>query len=121
HSAVSRVAGKLGSITITAYSAGHSLGGTIWKIQQSQESILYAVDWSLSRDNCLRGAGFLSGEDGRVQEALLRPTALVCSTRNAMISNISGGRKKRDEILLDTIRTVAREQGGTVLIPTDSV
>ncbi|TGZ85406.1 hypothetical protein EX30DRAFT_337769 [Ascodesmis nigricans] len=121
HSAVSRVAGKLGSITITAYSAGHTLGGTIWKIQQSQESIVYAVDWNLSRDNCLRGAGFLSNEDGRVQEVLRRPSALVCSARNAQISNIAGGRKRRDELLLDTIRKVAKEQGGTVLIPTDSV
>jgi cleavage and polyadenylation specificity factor subunit 2 len=120
HSAVSRVAGKLGSITITAYSAGHSLGGTIWKIQQAQESIVYAVDWNLSRENCLRGAAFL-GEGGRVQDALLKPTALVCSSRNATVTNVAGGRKKRDEVLLETIHKVAVEKGGTVLIPTDSV
>jgi len=121
HSAVARVAGKLGSVTITAYSAGHSLGGTIWKIQQAQESIVYAVDWNLSRENCLRGAAFLSGEGGRVQESLLKPTALVCSSKNATVTNMAGGRKKRDEILLDTIRKTAVENGGTVLIPTDSV
>ncbi|KAF8251201.1 hypothetical protein K440DRAFT_615779 [Wilcoxina mikolae CBS 423.85] len=121
HSAVARVAGKLGSVTITAYSAGHSLGGTIWKIQQAQESIVYAVDWNLSRENCLRGAAFLGGEGGRVQEALLKPTALVCSSKNATITNMAGGRKKRDEILLETIRKTAVERGGTVLIPTDSV
>lgn len=115
HSAVARVAGKLGSVTITAYSAGHSLGGTIWKIQQAQESIVYAVDWNLSRENCLRGAAFLG------QEALLKPTALVCSSRNATVTNMAGGRKKRDEILLETIRKTAVEKGGTVLIPTDSV
>jgi cleavage and polyadenylation specificity factor subunit 2 len=121
HSAVARVAGKLGSVTITAYSAGHSLGGTIWKIQQAQESIVYAVDWNLSRENCLRGAAFLGGEGGRVQEALLKPTALVCSSKNATITNMAGGRKKRDEVLLETIRKTAVEKGGTVLIPTDSV
>ncbi|KAI5853835.1 beta-lactamase-like protein [Tricharina praecox] len=121
HSAVARVAGKLGSVTITAYSAGHSLGGTIWKIQQAQESIVYAVDWNLSRENCLRGAAFLSGEGGRVQEALLKPTALVCSSKNATVTNMAGGRKKRDGILLDMIRKVAVQNGGTVLIPTDSV
>ncbi|KAA8909573.1 beta-lactamase-like protein [Sphaerosporella brunnea] len=121
HSAVARVAGKLGSVTITAYSAGHSLGGTIWKIQQAQESIVYAVDWNLSRENCLRGAAFLGGEGGRVQEALLKPTALVCSSKNATTTNIAGGRKKRDEVLLETIRKTAVEKGGTVLIPTDSV
>ena len=121
HSAVARVAGKLGSVTITAYSAGHSLGGTIWKIQQAQESIVYAVDWNLSRENCLRGAAFLGGEGGRVQEALLKPTALVCSSKNATITNMAGGRKKRDQILLDMIRKTAVQNGGTVLIPTDSV
>jgi len=121
HSAVARVAGKLGSVTITAYSAGHSLGGTIWKIQQAQETIVYAVDWNLSRENCLRGAAFLSGEGGRVQEALLKPTALVCSSKNATITNLAGGRKKRDHILLDMIRKTAVQNGGTVLIPTDSV
>ncbi|KAI5793220.1 beta-lactamase-like protein [Geopyxis carbonaria] len=121
HSAVARVAGKLGSVTITAYEAGHTLGGTIWKIQQAQESIVYAVDWNLSRDNCLRGAAFLGGEGGRVQEQLARPTALVCSAKNASITNITGGRKKRDEMLLETIKRVAVDNNGTVLIPTDSV
>ncbi|KAI5820210.1 beta-lactamase-like protein [Pyronema omphalodes] len=121
HTALARVSGKLGSVTITAYSAGHSLGGTIWKIQQAQESIVYAVDWNLSRENCLRSAAFLGGEGGRVQEALLKPTALVCSAKNSMVSNMAGGRKKRDEILLETIRRTAIEKGGTVLIPTDSV
>lgn len=119
--AASRVAGKLGSVTITAYSAGHSLGGTIWKIQQAQESIVYAVDWNISRENCLRGAAFLGGEGGRIVDALLKPTALVCSAKNASITNIAGGRKKRDDLLLDAIKKTAVERGGTVLIPVDSV
>ncbi|RPA94648.1 hypothetical protein L873DRAFT_1700758 [Choiromyces venosus 120613-1] len=120
HSAVARVSGKLGSITITAYSAGHSLGGTIWKIQQVQESIVYAVDWNHSRENCLRGAGFLSG-GGVSVETLGKPTALICSARNSEVVSMAGGRKKRDEILLDAIKKTALEKGGTVLIPTDSV
>lgn len=121
HSAAARVSGKLGSITITAYSAGHTLGGTIWKIQQAQESIVYAVDWNHSRENCLRGAAFLSGGGGVPVETLGRPTALVCSAKNSEVVNIAGGRKKRDEMLLESIKKTALERGGTVLIPTDSV
>lgn len=120
HSAVARVSGKLGSITITAYSAGHSLGGTIWKIQQAQESIVYAVDWNHSRENCLRGAGFLTG-GGVSLETLGKPTALICSARNSEVVSMAGGRKKRDEMLLDAIKKTALENNGTVLIPTDSV
>lgn len=120
HSAAARVSGKLGSITITAYSAGHTLGGTIWKIQQAQESIVYAVDWNHSRENCLRAAAFLSG-GGVPVETLGRPTALVCSAKNSEVVNIAGGRKKRDEMLLEAIKRTALEKGGTVLIPTDSV
>lgn len=121
HSAVAKVPGKLGSVTITAHSAGHSLGGTMWNIKQAQESIVYAIDWNLSRENCLRGAAFLGGEGGKVQEALLKPTVLVCSAKNAMITNMAGGRRKRDEVLLEAIRKTAVGKGGTVLIPTDSV
>ncbi|KAL7274452.1 hypothetical protein RUND412_002645 [Rhizina undulata] len=120
HSAAARVSGKLGSITITAYSAGHTLGGTIWKIQQAQESIVYAVDWNHSRENCLRGAAFLSG-GGVSVETLGRPTALVCSAKNSEVVNIASGRKKRDEMLLNAIRRTAVQRGGVVLIPTDSV
>ena len=120
HSAAARVSGKLGSITITAYAAGHSLGGTIWKVQQAQEAIVYAVDWNHSRENCLRGAGFISG-GGVSVETLGKPTALICSAKNSEVVNVAGGRKKRDEMLLEAIKKTALEKGGTVLIPTDSV
>jgi len=120
HSAIAMVSGKLGSITITAYPAGNSLGGTIWKIQQAQESIVYVVDWNHSRENCLRGAGFLTGR-GVSQETLGKPTALICSARNSEVVSMADGRKKGDEMLLDAIKKTALENNGTVLIPTDVV
>lgn len=86
------------------------------------ESIVYAVDWNQARENVLAGAAWLGGSDGggaEVIEELRKPTALVCSARGAEKNAIAGGRKKRDELLLEMIRTtVAR--GGTVLIPTDT-
>lgn len=38
--------GKCLGITITAYAAAHTIGGTIWKIKQDTEEIVYAVDFN---------------------------------------------------------------------------
>ncbi|KAL8699820.1 MAG: hypothetical protein Q9201_005787 [Fulgogasparrea decipioides] len=111
----------LNGLKITAYNAGHTLGGTIWHIQHGMESIVYAVDWNQVRENVFGGAAWLdaSGGGAEVIEQLRKPTALVCSSRGAEKSSLTGGRRRRDELLLDTIRaTVAK--GGTVLIPTDT-
>lgn len=38
--------GKCQGITITAYAAAHTIGGTIWKIKQDTDEIVYAVDFN---------------------------------------------------------------------------
>ena len=86
------------------------------------ESIVYAVDWNQARENVFAGAAWLGGAGGggaEVIEELRKPTALVCSARGAEKNAIAGGRKKRDDLLLDMIRTTV-SKGGTVLIPTDT-
>ncbi|KAL8925137.1 MAG: hypothetical protein Q9208_003642 [Pyrenodesmia sp. 3 TL-2023] len=111
----------LNGLKVTAYNAGHTLGGTIWHLQHGMESIVYAVDWNQVRENVLGGAAWLdaSGGGAEVIEQLRKPTALVCSSRGAEKISLTGGRKRRDDLLLDTIRaTIAK--GGTVLIPTDT-
>lgn len=112
----------LGGLTITAFGAGHSLGGTIWHIQHGLESIVYAVDWNQARENVLPGAAWLSGAatgGAEIVEQLKRPTAMVCSSRGTETLQSSGQQKKKDALLLELIRnTVGR--GGSVLIPTDS-
>ena len=112
----------LNGLTITAYNAGHTLGGTIWHIQHGMESVVYAVDWNQVRENVLSGAAWLgaSGAGGaEVIEQLRKPTALICSARGVEYTAPAGGRVRRDELLLDMIRsTIAK--GGTVLIPTDT-
>ena len=86
------------------------------------ESIVYAVDWNQARENVLAGAAWLGGSGGGGAEVIAelhKPTAMICSARGAEKNAIAGGRKKRDDVLLDLIRsTVAK--GGTVLIPTDT-
>ncbi|KAG6036029.1 hypothetical protein E4U41_005833 [Claviceps citrina] len=112
----------LNGLTITAYNAGHTLGGTIWHIQHGLESIVYAVDWNQARENVFAGAAWLGGAGGggaEVIEQLRKPTALICSSRGAQKSAQSGSRIKRDEQMLDMIKTCV-SKGGTVLIPVDS-
>lgn len=38
--------GNCQGITITAYAAAHTIGGTIWKIKQDTDEIVYAVDFN---------------------------------------------------------------------------
>ncbi|KAF4981893.1 hypothetical protein FZEAL_2362 [Fusarium zealandicum] len=112
----------LNGLTITAYNSGHTLGGTIWHIQHGLESIVYAVDWNQARENVFAGAAWLGGAGGggaEVIEQLRKPTALICSSRGADRTAQAGGRAKRDEQLIDTIKACVT-RGGTVLIPVDS-
>lgn len=111
---------SLDGLIITAYGAGHSLGGTIWQIQYGSESIVYAVDWHQARENVFPGAAWLSGSTGaEIAEPLRQPTALVCSSKGAEAVAAPGGRQQRDEQLLSKLRS-AIQQGGNVLIPCDT-
>ena len=110
----------LGDLTITAYNAGHSLGGTIWHIQLGLESIVYAVDWSQAKENVFSGAAWLQGTGGtEVIEQLRKPTALICSAKGSEKTSLAGGRAKRDAMLIELVRSCI-DRSGTVLIPTDS-
>ncbi|CAK4026106.1 Metallo-hydrolase oxidoreductase [Lecanosticta acicola] len=108
---------SIGNLSITAYCAGHTPGGTIWHIQHSMESIVYAADWNLSRENLLSGAAWL-GNGSEIIEPLRRPTALVCSSKGIEKTDVLP-RKKRDEALISLIRETI-VHGGKVLVPTDS-
>ncbi|KAK1139069.1 hypothetical protein N8T08_001315 [Aspergillus melleus] len=112
----------LNGLTLTAYNAGHTVGGTIWHVQHGMESIVYAVDWNQARESVVAGAAWFGGSGAsgaEVIEQLRKPTALVCSTRGGDKFALPGGRKKRDDLLLDMIRS-SLAKGGTVLIPTDT-
>ncbi|EFW16715.1 hypothetical protein D8B26_001310 [Coccidioides posadasii str. Silveira] len=112
----------LNGLTITAYNAGHTVGGTIWHIQHGMESIVYAVDWNQARENVIAGAAWFGSSGANrtdVIEQLRKPTALVCSAKGGDKFAPGGGRKKRDDLLLDMIRSCIAKKG-TVLLPTDT-
>ncbi|CAK7199824.1 hypothetical protein SEUCBS139899_002510 [Sporothrix eucalyptigena] len=108
----------LNGLTITAYNAGRTLGGTLWHIQLGLESIVYGVDWGQYKENVFAGAAWIGGAHGggsEVIEQLRKPTALVSSSRSPEVARPG----LRDEQLLETIRSCV-VRGGTVLIPVDS-
>lgn len=112
----------LDGLTITAYRAGHTLGGTIWHIQHGSEVVVYAVDWNQARENVLSGAAWLEGAKAggaEIIEQLRKPTTLICSSKGATSVAAAGGWRKRDETLLQHIRKTIAD-GGSVLIPCDS-
>lgn len=86
----------IGSIQITPFNAGHTLGGTIWKISKDQEVIIYAVDWNHSRDSHLNGA-FLQ-PDAQLVDALSKPSLMICGTK---ISQLSSTLKKEKSPCLE--------------------
>ncbi|GBC00830.1 hypothetical protein RclHR1_03990007 [Rhizophagus clarus] len=107
--------GKYKSITITAYAAGHTIGGTIWKIKKDAEEIVYAVDYNHKKERHLDGT--VLHKDGVVLDALSRPTLMITDAYNSLISHPA--RKHRDTALFETIMSTLQDSG-SVLLPTDS-
>ncbi|KAF9998559.1 cleavage and polyadenylation specificity factor subunit 2 [Entomortierella chlamydospora] len=111
------LAGKCKGITITASSAGHTVGGTVWKISKDTESILYAVDYNYRKDKHL-DATVLLPIDGNVPPEFQRPSLMITDAYNSG-QLYQPSRLSRDRALLEsTIAAINR--GGSVLLPTDS-
>ncbi|KAI8376072.1 beta-lactamase-like protein [Radiomyces spectabilis] len=107
--------GKCQGITITAYAAAHTIGGTIWKIKQDTDEIVYAVDFNHRKECHLDGTVLHSG--GVVLDALTRPSLLITDALNASV--VHPPRKDRYAAMFDTMITTLRDSG-SVLLPTDS-
>lgn len=112
----------LEGLTITAYPAGHTVGGTLWHIRYGSESVVYGVDWNQARENVMSGAAWLAGgttTGSEVIEQLRQPTAFICSSKDSQKMGVVGGWRARDEQLFRHIRTTI-QQNATALIPCDS-
>ncbi|KAK9476182.1 beta-lactamase-like protein [Lipomyces japonicus] len=99
---------KLSSLRISAYNAGHSLGGTIWRLQYGQEDVLHAVDWNHAVERHLNSSLLLTSP-----ESFNRPTALINGARAG-----SSLRKKEETLANAVARGLAK--GGSVLLPTST-
>lgn len=110
------LAAKLSGVVICAFNSGHSLGGTIWKISKDQEKILYAVEWSHSKDALHNGS--MVSRTGEVYDSLINCDAVISSTN----TSVSVPLKKRRQDLCEEILTAVDKNGQntTVLLPTSN-
>lgn len=101
--------GKGLGLRITPLPAGHSLGGTIWRISApGEEDIVYAPDFNHKKERHLNGCDI---------ERLMRPSLMLLGAMNA--DYVQQRRRLRDEKLMTTILTTLRG-GGCVLVCTDT-
>ncbi|OMJ21007.1 Cleavage factor two protein 2 [Smittium culicis] len=107
--------GKCKEINICAYSAGHSLGGSIWKIKKGIDEILYAIDYNHIRESHLAATSLL--HRGQVIESMLRPTLLITSACNA--TRILPTQKSRKDALFDFIKAHLKGTG-IAIMPVDT-
>lgn len=109
--------GKCQGLTITPFSAGHTLGGTIWKIRSpSSGTFVYAVDLNHMRERHLDGT-VLMRPGGGVFESLARPDVLITDAERTNVT--LSRRKDRDAALIDTVTTTLSSRS-SLLLPCDS-
>ena len=93
------IAGKCQGLTVTPFNAGHTIGGTIWKIRSpSSGTIIYAVNLNHMKERHLDGTVLLRTSAGGVSEPLARPDLLITDAERASV--ISSRRKDRDAALI---------------------
>lgn len=91
--------GKCQGITITPFNAGHSLGGTIWKIRSpTSGTIIYAVHMNHMRERHLDGTILMRNASGEIFEPLARPDLLITDAGRGNV--ITSRRKDRDAALI---------------------
>ncbi|KAH9998248.1 beta-lactamase-like protein [Russula vinacea] len=118
YSQPAHLSGRCQGLTITPFNAGHTLGGTIWKIRSpAVGTIVYAVNMNHMRERHLDGTVLISGAGGTVFEPLARPDLLITDADRA---NVIGSRRKdRDAALIDTITTTLSSRS-SLLLPCDA-
>ena len=98
-----------GSITVSPLPAGHTLGGSMWRIRKPpSEDILYTSAFNHKREAHLEGALF---------DAITRPSLMIVNAQQALAPAVI--RKDRDSSLFASINSTLKG-GGSVLIPVDS-
>ncbi|KAG6915655.1 hypothetical protein DXG01_010525 [Tephrocybe rancida] len=110
--------GKCQGLTIVPFNAGHTLGGTIWKIRSpSSGTILYAVNVNHMKERHLDGTVLMRQAAGGVFEPLARPDLLITDADRTSV--ITSRRKDRDLALIDTITSTLSSRS-SLLMPCDA-
>ncbi|KAG8218668.1 beta-lactamase-like protein [Butyriboletus roseoflavus] len=110
--------GKCQGITITPFSAGHTLGGTIWKIRSpSAGTIVYAVNMNHMRERHLDGTVLFRPSAGGIFEPLARPDLFITDADRATVT--TSRRKDRDAAMIDAIGATLSSRC-SLLLPCDA-
>lgn len=110
--------GKCQGITIIPFAAGHSLGGTIWKIRSpSVGTIVYAVNMNHMKERHLDGTVLFRPSAGGIFEPLARPDLFITDADRANVT--TPRRKDRDAALIDTISATLSSRS-SLLLPCDA-
>ena len=83
------LAGKCVGISCVPLAAGHTVGGTVWRLKKDTDEIVYAVSYNHKKERHLNGT---------VLTAFSRPSLLISDAYNA--SNVQPTRKQRDAELM---------------------
>src|SRR5271170_686300 len=114
-------------VTVTAYSSGHTIGGTIWNLRKDQENVVVMVGWNHAKERIVRGM-----LDVKTLRLLDRASCVITDVRGSSIPQVPT-RKVREQFLIgnqcptppfpliytdnaDSIST-ALDSGQSVLIP----
>ena len=100
-------------MSIEPLAAGHTLGGTIWRIMKGNELIIYAPAFNHLRESHLPAAAL----ETICGEGVPRPSLLIASSTH--IHHKSPARKSRDQQLLAEIMASLKENAD-VLLPVDT-
>ncbi|KAG8961095.1 hypothetical protein FRC03_005791 [Tulasnella sp. 419] len=122
YSEPTHLGGKCQGITITPFSAGHTLGGTIWKIRSpTSGTIVYAVDMNHMKERHLDGTVILrsmsAASGSGVFEPLARPDVFITDAERTLV--VTPRRKDRDSVFLDIINRTL-QSSHSVLVPCDA-
>ncbi|KAI0265838.1 beta-lactamase-like protein [Gloeopeniophorella convolvens] len=118
YSQPTHLSGRCQGLTVTPFNAGHTLGGTIWKIRSpSVGTIVYAVNMNHMKERHLDGTVLMSGAGGAIFESLARPDLFITDAERADV--IGSRRKDRDAALIDTITTTLSSRS-SLLLPCDA-
>jgi len=104
---------------ICPFLAGHSLGGTIWKITKETDEIVYAVDYNIKRERHLNGSTL--GELGGKPSILITDAYNMKPISSTIETSSASGAKKESpstQILSTVIDTL--NHGGNVLLPVET-
>ncbi|KZT62102.1 hypothetical protein CALCODRAFT_522464 [Calocera cornea HHB12733] len=118
YSQATHLTGKLQALTLTAFSASHTLGGTLWKLRSaSSGTLLYAVGLNHMKEQHLDGTGLIRPGGAGVGEGLGRPDLLITDAQRVGVNGVR--RRDREEAFLDSITKTLRSSN-SVLIPVDA-